>query len=85
MQEMQETGFWSLVQEDHLEEEMATHSSILAWKFPWAEQSGGLQSMGSQRLWHDWATKHAPMLSVAVSDGSVLLLNHFKIFILTTY
>ena len=66
MQEMQETGFWSLGREDHLEEEMATHSSILAWKIPWAEISGGLQSTGSQRVWHDWATKHAPMLNVAV-------------------
>ena len=39
----------SLGQEDPLVEEMATHSSILAWKIPWTEKSGGLQSMGSQR------------------------------------
>ena len=39
----------SLGQEDPLEEEMATHSSILAWKIPWTEEPGGLQSMGSQR------------------------------------
>ena len=36
---------------------MATHSSILAWEIPWAEESGGLQSMGSQRVRHDLATK----------------------------
>ena len=40
-------------QEDPLEEEMATHSSVLAWKIPWTEESGGLQSMGSQRVGHD--------------------------------
>ena len=38
----------SLVQEDPLEKEMATHSCILAWRIPWTEQPGGLQSMGSQ-------------------------------------
>ena len=36
---------------------MAVHSSILAWRVPWAEKSGGLQSVGSQRVRHDWATK----------------------------
>jgi len=39
--------------EDPLEKEMATHSSILAWKIPWTEEPGGLQSMGSQRVGHD--------------------------------
>ena len=43
----------SLGWEDPLEEEMATHSSILAWETPWTEESGGLQSMGSQRVGHD--------------------------------
>ena len=43
----------SLGWEDHLEEEKATHSSILAWKIPWAEEPGGLQTMGSQRVGHD--------------------------------
>ena len=47
MQETQQMGI-SLGQEDPLEEEMATCSSILAWKIPWAEEPGGLQSMGSQ-------------------------------------
>ena len=40
--------------EDPLEEEMATHSSILAWEVPWTEEPGGLQSTGSQTLRHDW-------------------------------
>ena len=42
-------GVQSLGQEDPLEKEMAMHSSILAWKIPWTEESGGLQSMGSQK------------------------------------
>ena len=42
-----------LGQEDLLEEEMATHSSILAWRIPWTEEHGGLQSIGSQRIGHD--------------------------------
>ena len=50
---VQETWVRSLGQEDLLEEEMATHSGILAWKIPWMEESGGLQSMGSQRVRHD--------------------------------
>ena len=51
-----ETGVQSLSWEDLLKKEMATHSSILAWKTPWREEPGGLQSMGSQRVRHDWAT-----------------------------
>ena len=47
---MQETWVRSLGQEDPLEKEMATHSSILAWRIPWTEEPGGLQSMGSQRV-----------------------------------
>ena len=47
---MQETWIWSLGQDDSLEEEMATHSSILSWKIPWTEEPGGLQSMGSQKV-----------------------------------
>ena len=53
---MQETQVLSLGQEDPLEKEMATHSSILAWRIPWTEEPGGLQSTGSQRVRHDWAT-----------------------------
>ena len=47
----------SLDQEDSLEEEMATHFSVLAWKIPWTEEPGGLQSMGSQRVGHNLSTK----------------------------
>ena len=53
---MRETWVWSLSREDPLEKEMATHSSILARKIPWMEEFGRLQSMGSQRVRHDWAT-----------------------------
>ena len=49
----QETWVQSLGGEDPLEKGMATHSSILAWRIPWAEEAGGLQSMGSQRVGHD--------------------------------
>ena len=51
MQEMQESQVRSLDQEDPLEEEMATHSRILAWEIPWTEDPGRLQSMGSQKSW----------------------------------
>ena len=53
VQEMSEKWVQSLGQEDLLEEEMATHPSILAWTIPWTEEPGGLQSMGSQRVRHD--------------------------------
>ena len=55
---IQETQVQSLDHEDPMEKEMATHSSILAWKIPWTEEPGGLQSTGSQRIWHNWTTKH---------------------------
>ena len=50
---MQEIQVRSLVWEDRLEKGMAIHSNILAWRIPWTEESGGLQSMGSQRDGHD--------------------------------
>ena len=53
MQETLETWVQSLGQEYSLEKEMATHSSILAWRIQWTEESGGLQFMGSQRVGHD--------------------------------
>ena len=51
--EMLETQVQLLGREDPLEQEMATHSSILAWEIPWTKEPGGLQSMGSQRIRHD--------------------------------
>ena len=53
----QETQVRSLGWEDPLEKEMANHSIILAWKIPWTEEPGGLQSMGLQRVGHDSGTK----------------------------
>ena len=53
MLEMQEMWVGSLGREDLLEEEMTTQSSILAWRIPWTEEPGGLQSIGSQRVGHD--------------------------------
>ena len=59
MQEMQEVWVWFLGQEDTLQEAMTAHSSILAWRIPWTEETGRLQSKGPQRVRHDWATKQA--------------------------
>ena len=53
---MQGTQVRSLGWEDPLEKEMTTHPSTLTWKIPWTEEHGRLQSMGSQRVRHDWAT-----------------------------
>ena len=57
---MQETRDRSLGQEDALEKEMTTHSSVLAWKIPWTEEPWGLQSMGLQIVRHDFATEPLP-------------------------
>ena len=57
VQETQKT-IWSLGQEDPLEEEMAAHSSNLVWEIPWTEEPGRLQSVGLQRVGHDWAHTH---------------------------
>ena len=53
---MQETWVWSLGWEDPLEKGMASHSSILAWRIPWTEEPGGLESMGLQRVRHIYVT-----------------------------
>ena len=68
MQELQETQVQTLGQEDLLEKEMATHSSILAWRIPWTEEPGGLQCMASKRVRHDGSNlahscKHESFLS----------------------
>ena len=59
---MWETQVQSLGWEDPLEKEMVNHSSILAWRIPWTEKPGRLQSMGSQRLRHDWVTSTSTSL-----------------------
>ena len=58
MQETQETWVWTLGPEDLLVEEMATRSSILAWKIPWTEEPVGIQSRELQRIRHYWETNH---------------------------
>ena len=58
IQEMWEAWVQSLGWEDALEEGMAIHSPILAWRIPWTDEPGRIQSMGSQRAGHDWATEH---------------------------
>ena len=66
---MQETRVRSLCWEDSLEEEMAIHSSILAWRIPWTEEPGGPQSTGSQRVGHDWETSHTHSTLCSSIDG----------------
>ena len=71
MQEQQETRVRSLGQEDPLRKGMATHSSILAWRIPWTEEPGGLLSMGSHRVRHDWsdlARTHAHIIEPGRSE-----------------
>ena len=73
---MQGTQVQSLGQRDPLEEGIATHSSILAWRIPQTEEPGGLQSMGSHRVGHDWGTErahtHAPSLTVSTANPGLL-------------
>ena len=66
---MRETWVWSLGREDPLEKEMATHSSILAWRIPWTEEPGGQQFTGLQRVRHDWATWLHSTFSIKLSPG----------------
>ena len=76
-------GIWvlSLGQEDSLENAMALHSSILAWRFSWTEEPGGLWSMGLQGVGHDWAINTCTIhrLHSIVQLGFTILLNYFKI------
>ena len=67
---MQETQVQSLGWEDPLEKEMATYSSILAWRIPWTEEPGRLQSMGLQRVGHDWVTSFSLFTLALVTAGS---------------
>ena len=68
---MWETQVGSLGWEDPLEEKMATHSSILAWKIPWTEEPGRLQSMGSRRVSHNWVTSLS-LTQLGFPGGSVV-------------
>ena len=70
---MWKTWVWSLGWKDPLEG-MATHSSILAWRIPWTEKPGGLQSMGLQRVRHDWATKHSTALGCTFAELNEIIL-----------
>ena len=78
----EETWVRSLGWEDPLEKEMAAHSCILAWKIPWMVEPGGLLSMGSQRVRHDWATSlqffTLEAVTICRSALTVLLLSHFS-------
>ena len=65
-QEIREMQVWSLGQEDALEKQMATYSSVLTWEIPGTEKPGGLQSIASQRVRHDWVSEHAHTLSLRV-------------------
>ena len=73
---MWETWVQSLGWENSLEEGMATHSSILAWRIPLIEEPGGLQSMGSQRVRHNWATKHSTLYSIIKPVASLPFVNY---------
>ena len=82
---VQETQVQSLGEEIPLEKGMATHSSILAWRIPWTEEPGGLQSVGSQRVGHDWVTntftfRHIINISLHFYQKSLSLFDN-----LTTY
>ena len=67
---MQETGVSSLSRENPLEKGMATHSSILAWRVPWTEEPGGLQSVGLQRVEHDGATNTFTYHATTMTQGN---------------
>ena len=67
-----ESNVLSLAWEGPLEKEMATHSSILAWQIPWTEEACGLQSMGSQRVRHNWVTNIWTKVPVALKQCRTL-------------
>ena len=70
---MEEIWVWSISQEDTVEEEMATHSSTLAWKIPWTEESVQLQSMGSKRVGHDWVINIFAFTIYSESQSNILI------------
>ena len=78
---IQEMQVWALGPSDPLEEEMTTHSSILAWEIPWTEEPGGLQSMGSQRVKHNWVNEH--ICKGSLPDIILANLDQFEAFVLS--
>ena len=82
---MQETPVWSLGQEDLLEEEMATHSNILAWKILWTKEPGRLQSMWLRRVQHDWTTEHACMHVWPLRDDELVGCKWFLLLIIFSH
>ena len=82
---MQETQVHFLGWEDSLEKKMATHSSILAWKIPWTEEPGGLQSHGVAKSQTEQLNKHACLISHKAQGGGVLNVNDIRITGRTCY
>ena len=79
---IQETRVWSLGQEDPLEEGTATHSSTLVWRVPWTEEPGGLQSIGSQTVRHDWRdlAQHSKKIYEAGKNRVYNIITNNKLF-----
>ena len=71
---MQETQVQALDQEKTLKKGMATHSSILAWRIPWTEEPGKLQSIRSQRVEHDWVTFHFHFHSHIITSSIIIVI-----------
>ena len=82
---MWESQVWSLGREDPLEKAMATHSSILVWRIPQAEEHGGLQSMGSQRVRHNWATYHFTPQTMYIVDPWTMLVWIAQVYLYTAH
>ena len=82
---MQEMQVWCLGQEDPLEKEMATHSSILAWKILWMEEPGRLQSMGWERVEHNLVTKQQHKISLSLSTELIYIQNFTYIMLKENY
>ena len=87
---MQETWIWPLGQIDPLEEETATHSSILVWNIPWTVKPGRLQPMGSTRVRRDWATEHGLAVRVArpfshIEDLEEIVFGKLSLLVRTTW
>ena len=82
---MQEMQVWCLGQEDPLEKEMATHSSILAWKILWIEEPGRLQSMGWERVEHNLVTKQQHKISLSLSTELIYIQNFTYIMLKENY